>query len=129
MRNGEKEMNGKIGIGIIQTLLVLGMSQIAPGNPPPGATMHGVVTDPTGAVIPNASVIIDGTNFKQVVHTDERGSYLVTGLPAGEYRVRVHSTGFSNYFKAGLVAATGYETEADAQLNIGQVKQEITVTE
>jgi hypothetical protein len=122
-------MNGKIGIGVVQALLVLAMSQIAPGNPPPGATMHGIVTDQTGAVIPNASVTVAGPNYKQVVLTDERGSYQVTGLPAGEYRLRVHSTGFSNFFKAGLVAAPGYETEADAQLVIQSSKQEITVTD
>jgi len=122
-------MNVRIGLVVVQSLLVLGISQIAPGNPPPGATMHGIVTDQTGGVIPHASVTVAGPGFKQVVQTDNRGSYLVTGLPAGEYRVRVHSAGFSAYYKAGLVAAPGYETEADAQLTVGQVRQEITVTE
>ena len=122
-------MNSKIGIGMIQAMLVLGISQLAPGNPPPGATMHGVVTDPTGAVIPNATVLIAGANFKETVVTDRQGAYLVTGLQGGEYKVRVQSTGFAIYFKAGLVASPGYETEANAELSIGQTKQEITVSE
>ncbi len=122
-------MNGKIGVGLLQTLLVLGISQIAPGNPPAGATMHGVVTDPTGAVIPHARVLVSGEGFKQVVETDGKGSYIVAGLPAGEYRVRVHRHGFADYFKSGLVAKAGYETEADAPMTVKGTRQAITVSE
>ena len=122
-------MNNNMRNYILQAMLVVGISQIAPGNPPPGATMHGVVTDPSGAVIPHAAVLVAGANYRQAVVTDERGAYVLAGLPAGEYRVRIHSAGFATYFKSGLVAAVGYETEADAQLTIGQTRQEITVTE
>lgn len=114
---------------IVPAILMLGISQVAPGNPPPGATMHGVVTDPSGAVIPNAKVFVAGANYRQTIVTNERGAYIIAGLPAGEYRVRIKSTGFAPYFKSGLVAELGYETEADAQLRIGRITQEITVTE
>jgi Carboxypeptidase regulatory-like domain len=122
-------MNSNTKIYILQGLLVLGLTQLAPGNPPPGATMHGIVTDPSGAVIPNATVLVAGPNYRQSLTTDERGNFVVAGLPAGEYRVRIQSRGFAPFFKSGLVATPGYETEADAQLNIGQTRQEITVTE
>lgn len=122
-------MNGLMIKYIIPATLMLGISQLAPGNPPSGATMHGVVTDPSGAVIPNAKVFVAGANYKQMLLTDERGAYIIAGLPAGEYRVRIKSNGFAPYFKSGLVAEPGYETEADAQLNIGRIMQEITVTE
>jgi len=122
-------MNSKTKVYILQALLVLGLTQLAPGNPPPGATMRGIVTDPSGAVIPKATVLVAGPNFRQVIRTDERGSFAVAGLPGGEYRVRVQSAGFSTFFKSGLVAAPGYATEADAQLTISQTRQEITVTE
>lgn len=122
-------MNSQTKIYILQGLLVLGLTQVAPGNPPPGATMHGIVTDPSGAVIPNATVLIAGPGYRQTIATNRQGVFVVAGLPAGEYRVRVQSAGFSAYFKSGLVAAPGYETEADAQLNIRPRRQEITVTE
>lgn len=122
-------MNGKIGVGILQALLVLGISRLAPGTPPLGATMHGVVTDPTGAVIPHARVLVAGDGFKQTVETDAEGSYLVAGLPAGEYRVRVHRQGFADYFKSGLVATSGYETQANASLNVRRLHQVVTVSE
>ena len=122
-------MTSKTKIHILQALLVLGLTQLAPGNPPPGATMHGIVTDPSGAVIPHAVVLVAGPNFRQTISTDLRGAFTIAGLPAGEYRVRIQSAGFATFFKSGLVAAPGYETEADAQLNIGSSRQEITVTE
>ena len=122
-------MNGKISVGLLQVLLVLGISQLAPGNPPLGAAMHGIVTDPTGAVIPHAQVLVAGDGFKQTVETDGTGSYLVAGLPAGEYRVRVHRQGFADYFKSGLVATAGYETQANASLHVRRMHQVVTVSE
>ena len=122
-------MNNNVKVYVLQALLVLGLTQLAPGNPPLGATMHGIVTDPSGAVIPHAAVLVAGENYRQTVTTDEQGEFEVAGLPAGEYRIRVHSFGFEPFFKSGLVAAPGYETLANAQLNIRQSKQEITVTE
>ncbi len=122
-------MNANMKTYTLQALLVLGLTQLAPGNPPPGATMHGVVTDPSGAVIPNAAVLVAGPNFRQAITTDQQGSFVAAGLPAGEYRIRIHSTGFAPFFKSGLVATPGYETEADAQLRIHPTRQEITVTE
>jgi hypothetical protein len=114
---------------ILQALLVLGLTQLAPGTPPPGAIMHGIVTDPSGAVIPNANVLIAGQNYRETITTDQQGAFVAAGLPAGEYRVRVQSAGFAAFFKSGLIAAPGYETAANAQLNIRPIKQEITVTE
>ena len=122
-------MNNNMKVYMLQALLVLGLTQLAPGDPPSGATMHGVVTDPSGAVIPHAAVMVAGPNYRQSITADEQGSFVVAGLPAGEYRVRIQSTGFSTFFRSGLIATPGYETGADAQLNIGQTRQEITVTE
>jgi hypothetical protein len=122
-------MNTNIGIYVVQGLLVLGLTQLAPGNPPLGATMHGIVTDPSGAVVPNATVLVAGPHYRQTISTDQRGSFVVAGLPAGEYRIKIQSTGFATFYKSGLVAAPGYETAANAELNIGTTRQEITVTE
>ena len=122
-------MSSKTRIYIPQALLVLGLTQLAPGNPPPGATMHGTVTDPSGAVIPKAAVLVAGPNYTQTATTDEQGEFVVAGLQAGEYRVRIQSAGFAAFFKSGLVATPGDGTLANAQLNISQTRQEIIVTE
>ena len=91
-------------------------------------TLHGVVTDPSGAAVPGASVIVSAGQKAQTVSTDESGAYTVAGLAPGHYRVLVHSAGFSQFERSGLVLSAGYETEADAQLAVSTLKQEITVS-
>src|SRR5215471_14602383 len=90
--------------------------------------IHGIVTDPSGAAIPGASVVISASHFVRTISTDEAGQYAFFGMAPGHYRVDVQSPGFSRFEKSDLVVSAGYETEADAQLNITDLKQEIKVT-
>ena len=112
-------------------VMVAFLAQFAPGaqSSIASGTLHGVVTDPSGAAIPGASVVVSGGRFVQPVSTDETGQYALSGLLPGHYRVQIHSPGFSRFEKSGLVVSAGYETEADAQLIISALKQEITVTD
>ena len=91
-------------------------------------TLHGVVTDPSGAAVPGASVVVSVGHSAQTVSTNESGEYTVSGLVPGHYRVQIRSAGFSQFEKSGLVLTAGYETEADAQLAVSALKQEITVS-
>jgi protocatechuate 3,4-dioxygenase beta subunit len=123
-------MNNRAIICLAAALMVAFLTQSAlrAHSSTPSATLHGMVTDPSGAVIPGAAVIVASGEFVQTVSTDETGQYTVSGLPPGHYRVHVHSAGFSIFGSAGLVLAPGYETEADAQLTISPSRQVVTVT-
>src|SRR6267142_3652177 len=90
-------------------------------------TLRGIVTDPSGAAIPAASVTVSGPSLVRTVSTDDTGHYSIAGLLPGHYSVQVHSTGFAPLAKSGLVLSAGYETEADAQLVIKASRQAITV--
>lgn len=59
--------------------------------------VSGVVTDPSGAVIPNATVIVHnvGTGVDTTVTTNEAGLYSARFLPIGQYQVTVSATGFT----------------------------------
>lgn len=59
--------------------------------------VNGVVTDPSGAVIPNATVIVHniGTSIDTTVTTNEDGLYSARFLPIGQYQVTVLATGFT----------------------------------
>lgn len=93
------------------------------------ATLTGVVTDPTGAVIPNVTVEITnpstGISFKAV--TNSAGSYRIANIPPGPgYQLVFTSQGFSPYRVDNVyvnVASTGTQ---NAQLTPGQ-QVEITV--
>ena len=63
------------------------------------ASISGTVTDPTGAVIPNAQVTIHSlaTGLDRVVSTDSAGLYAVPSLIPGDYKVQATARGFSTY--------------------------------
>jgi protocatechuate 3,4-dioxygenase beta subunit len=93
------------------------------------AAIHGNVTDPSGAVIPGAMVTISSPQFTRTVSTDDAGQYSIAGLPPGHYRVRVHFGGFTPFDKANFVVTTGHETEVNAQLELREVRQTVSVFE
>ena len=123
-------MKNRMFIYLAAAVMVSFLAQSAPvpQTSIASGTLHGIVTDPSGAAIPGAPVIVSADHFVQSVSTDKTGQYAVSGLTPGHYRVQIHSAGFSTFEKSGLVVSAGYETEADAQLIIRPSKQAITVT-
>src|SRR5258708_22216026 len=62
-----------------------------------GGTVTGVVVDPNGAVVPNASVTIANsvTGYTRVVNTDKDGGFRFDNVPLNNYQVSVSATGFA----------------------------------
>src|SRR5882757_602686 len=63
------------------------------------ATLSGVVTDPTGAVVPNAQVTVHSlaTGLDRQLVTDIAGLNVAPSLVPGDYQVQVKTGGFSQY--------------------------------
>src|SRR4051812_38497157 len=59
-------------------------------------TIAGIVTDPNGAVVPNASVVIKNvdTNVAVTLRTNDEGAYTLSTLSPGQYNVTASITGF-----------------------------------
>jgi hypothetical protein len=96
----------------------------------PTATLSGVVTDPSGAVIPGVTVtaISPATSHRTVATTNDQGFYVLTQLPAGEYRVEAEMSGFKKYVRQGLTLTTAATLALDIQLEVGAADQSVTVT-
>src|SRR5260221_10018197 len=62
---------------------------------PPAASLRGVVTDPSGALVPGALVQLRGPGGEQRATTDISGQYAIPALRPGKYLVRVIVKGFS----------------------------------
>src|SRR5580698_1212792 len=94
------------------------------------AALHGTVTDTSGAVIPNASVVVlnTGTNLSTQTKTDDGGYYVfpqlaastfINGSPASTYTVTVSATGFQQFQATGLVLNLNDNKDVDAALKVG----------
>ena len=93
------------------------------------ATVLGTVTDPSGAVVPTATITItnSATNAKRVIQTNATGSYIAPELPIGPYAVAAEAAGFKRYERTGLKLDSNDVVRVDAVLQVGQISESVTV--
>ena len=93
-------------------------------------TITGTVTDPSGAAIPEAKVVIrnPATNLTQEVRTAADGAYSVPYLPAGAYTVQVEKTGFQTSQANEVRVSVNTSTRVDVQLPVGETQQVVEVS-
>lgn len=90
----------------------------------------GVVTDASGAVVPNAQVTVinSATNASKNTTTDNSGVYRVLQLPIGLYQVVVAAQGFDKITVASKTALQINETlRIDVKLDVGKISNQVTV--
>ncbi len=93
-------------------------------------SLHGHVTDPSGAVIPGAAVTAAPTSG-QAAHTvtDAQGNYEIKGLAAGSYTVNAEATGFSKSIAQTVAIAAGQAQHLDVALEIEVKSEKVEVQE
>src|SRR3989442_14918632 len=71
--------------------------------------IRGVVTDPNGAAVANATVILHeaNTNFTRTVTTGAAGNFPGTLLPLGTYDVTARSVGYAEVKRTGIAVGVG----------------------
>src|SRR5258707_5226354 len=94
------------------------------------ASIIGVVTDPSTAQVPSASISVKNreTGALRTTTTDAAGRYSVPALPVGEYEVKVAKQGFQDAIHSGIHLVVGQEANVDFLLQVGTVKSEINVS-
>lgn len=90
----------------------------------------GTVTDTSGAVVPNASVLITNTDtgVKRTVTTDGSGNYVANFLQPGHYEVVAGGGTYGKVNRRGLVLTVGQTMTIDAALPAASASSEITVS-
>ncbi len=90
----------------------------------------GVITDASGAVVPNVQVaatqLATHTVFKAV--TTSVGVYRIPYLPAGDYRVSAVVKGFKTAVVEPVVVAVATVVTADLKLELGATTESVTVS-
>jgi hypothetical protein len=91
--------------------------------------LAGVVTDPSGAVVPAAKVVLTETNkgYDYSATTDATGRYLITNLPSGTYRMSVDASGFKTRTQTDIVVDIGTMLSLDVRLELGTKAETVKV--
>lgn len=91
--------------------------------------LRGSVTDPNGAVLPNATVTVKNrdTNALRKAVTNEEGTFAVDNLAPGEYEVTVEVRGFQKILKP-FTLLTGASVEENFALSVGSSSETVVIT-
>jgi hypothetical protein len=119
-------LKDKFGLGLALVLLFGTLAAWASIT----GSISGVVTDPTGAVIPDVEVtaLNTGTGVRQSVVTDSKGFYEFPALAIGTYELDVQRPGFRPFHQTGLVIDANSALVVDVKLTLGEATQEVTVS-
>jgi hypothetical protein len=94
------------------------------------ADILGTVTDPTGAIVPNARVTLTNLeiNDQRTVQSNSSGDYIFTLLPVGHYSISVKVTGFLESITKDVAVEAGDRARVDVHLRIGSEATVVEVT-
>jgi hypothetical protein len=120
-----------LGVGALCLVLLIGgtfsresSAQVA------GGAISGRVTDPSGGVIPGASVSITNvaTSVTTTTTTNGDGFYSVANLLPGTYRVAITIQGFQEEVAEGITVSVGSQSTVNLRMRLGTVTEQMVVT-
>ena len=93
-------------------------------------TIIGTVTDPAGAVVPNAEITLTNRNTREErrAQADEKGNYVLTQIQPGVYDLSVRMQGFKEVVSSGIEVNVNDRRTLNVTLEAGAVSETITVT-
>ncbi|HKV23270.1 MAG TPA: TonB-dependent receptor [Candidatus Acidoferrum sp.] len=124
----------KVWAGLLGLSLAIGMVLLqAPETKAQSTTdgaIGGTVTDPSGAVVPGASVSTEnlGTASKASGVTDGSGHYQIAHLQPGTYLLEISATGFGVYKAERVTVEVGRTTTIDVKLNVKTASETVVAT-
>jgi Carboxypeptidase regulatory-like domain len=91
--------------------------------------LTGTIKDPSGAVVPNATVTLTSldTGQARTDMTGADGTYRFSLLPPGNYRVKIEASGFKPLEVPSVTVAVTETAELDRNLEVGAQSQTVTV--
>jgi hypothetical protein len=94
------------------------------------ASISGIVTDPSGAPVAGASVVVTSiaTNSRVTTATNDTGYYLTPFLTPGGYTLSVEKPGFRKFVRENIVLESLDKARVDVELQVGAVSDSVTVT-
>ncbi|HEX4489176.1 MAG TPA: TonB-dependent receptor, partial [Terriglobales bacterium] len=111
---------------VVLGLLLFGLSLSAFGQ---SATVVGTVTDPSGSVVPHATITATSVETNQVrtLTTADDGQYVIPDLQIGHYSIRAEAAGFKIAEQKGIVLNVGDRARINFAMELGGNKETVTV--
>src|SRR5438034_1888529 len=93
------------------------------------AEISGTVKDQTGAVLPGVEVTATQTEtgIARTAVTNETGSYVLSNLAIGPYRLEAGLPGFRTFVQSGIVLQVNASPVINPVLEVGQVSEQVEV--
>ena len=93
-------------------------------------SISGLVTDSSGAVVPQAAIVVTdvGRNTSFRTESNDSGFYLIGQLSPGSYNVSVEKSGFKKYALDALPLSTQQKASVDIALEVGTLVDSVSVT-
>lgn len=116
----------KLGLAALAALF---LNHFVAAQSGPTGGLSGIVTDPTGSVIPYAEVHAknDETGLVRQTKANAEGYWEVRFLPVGRYHVAVESAGFQKLVLTGIAVEAAVVSTVPARLELGAVSETLTV--
>lgn len=94
------------------------------------ATVRGIVTDRSGAVVPGAAITLRNVdqNRDYPATTNGEGEYVLVQIPPSNYTLTVEAKGFKKYQRTGMVLEVAQVAALDVQLEVGASAEIVEVT-
>jgi outer membrane receptor protein involved in Fe transport len=94
------------------------------------ASINGAVTDPSGAVVPHATVSLQNvlSGARRTAITDASGSYYIPAIIPGEYTLHVSKTGFKTAVQGRFTLNVNQTATFNFSLQVGATTQNVTVS-
>src|SRR5262245_178031 len=112
-----------------RTVFLLLISASALWGQTTNATIRGVITDQSGAVLPGVTISVrnQGTGIERSTLSDETGNYQVPALPVGVYQIDVRLPGMKPQIVSGLTLEVGQIVVRDFKMEVGGIAEQISV--
>ena len=110
-------------------LVVVLLLALAEGVFAQGVTVGGVVKDSSGGALPGVDVTATqiNTGFTRSAVTDAAGSYSISNLPVGPYRLEAMLQGFRPFVQSGITLQVGTNPTINVTLEVGAVSEQVQV--
>src|ERR1700736_4452915 len=118
-------------LGLSATAFLIFLYAPASAQGTSAASIAGVVTDATGAVLPGVTVEAASPSLIERLRTavtNEQGLYRIIELKPGSYTVTFTLTGFATVKREGIELPPNFTATVNAELKVGALEETVTVS-